>query len=186
MTTAPDRPFSPFLFRLYASDLSEAIYDLSRETMGATSNLRQQLGIDNVRVRFGDNRQFITMTNPDGSETTVELDVTASTDEIARALNIAGPKMTPPLPTNDIVPLAVRSVAPIKKNLTGASFLADLIRTQQAAIKQQLAQAGTDMTSAMTELQGIANEATNQVKAVQAETADLRAALGLNSNSGPA
>lgn len=28
----PDRPFNPFLFRLYASDLSEAIYDLSRET----------------------------------------------------------------------------------------------------------------------------------------------------------
>lgn len=75
---------------------------------------------------------------------------------------------------------------PIKKNLTGASFLADLIRTQQASIKQQLAQAGTELTAAMTELQDTANEATNQVKAVKAETADLRAALGLNSNDGPA
>jgi hypothetical protein len=74
----------------------------------------------------------------------------------------------------------------IKKNLTGASFLANLIRTQHAAIKKQLADAGTEMTVAMTELQDTANEATNQVKAVKAETADLKAALGLNSNGEPA
>lgn len=87
--------------------------------------------------------------------------------------------MTEP-PKND---LAAPS-APIKKNLTGASFLADLIRQQQAAIKTQLAKAGEEMSIAMTELQDTANEATNQVKAVKAETADLRAALGMNSNQG--
>lgn len=92
--------------------------------------------------------------------------------------------MSDPLPVVEIVPPA-KAAEPIKKNLTGASFLANLIRTQQAAIKQQLAQAGTEMTEAMGELQGIANEATNQVKAVKAETADLKAALGLNSNGEP-
>ena len=85
-----------------------------------------------------------------------------------------------PIPVVDISTAVVAE--PIKKNLTGASFLANLIRTQQAAIKAQLAQAGTELTAAMTELQDTANEATNQVKAVKAETADLKAALGLNSN----
>jgi len=88
------------------------------------------------------------------------------------------------LPVVDLVPPAVKA-EPIKKNLTGASFLANLIRTQQAAIKQQLAEAGTELTAAMTELQATANEATNQVNAVKAETADLRAALGMNSNGDP-
>ena len=86
--------------------------------------------------------------------------------------------MTEELPKVDIAP----KPEPIKKNLTGASFLANLIRTQHAAIKEQLSKAGTEMTDAINELQGIANEATNQVKAVKAETADLKAALGLNSN----
>lgn len=85
-----------------------------------------------------------------------------------------------PLPIVDIAP----QPEPIKKNLTGATFLASLIRKQQADIKQQLADAGSEMTKAITELQGVADEATNQVKAVKAETADLKAALGLNSNGG--
>ena len=158
--------------------------------MGATSDLRQRLGIENVRVRFGGNRQFITMTDDSGRERTVEVNVSASDEEIARALNLqkinelTTELPAAPLPTVEIAPVVVSE--PIKKNLTGASFLANLIRTQQAAIKKQLADAGTEMTVAMSELQGIANEATNQVKAVKAETADLNAALGLNSNGDPA
>jgi replicative DNA helicase len=87
------------------------------------------------------------------------------------------------LPAVDIAP--PKPAEPIKRNLTGASFLANLIRTQHAAIKRQLDEAGTELVTAMTELQDTANEATNQVKAVKAETADLKAALGLNSNNEP-
>lgn len=77
---------------------------------------------------------------------------------------------------------APASPEPIKKNLTGATFLAGLIRQQMADTKAQLAKAGDDMQKAMTDLQQVASAATDQVKAVQAETADLKAALGLNSN----
>lgn len=88
-----------------------------------------------------------------------------------------------PLPSVDLAkPATPPAVEPIKKNLTGATFLAGLIRQQMADTKAQLAKAGDDMQKAMTDLQQVATAATDQVKAVQAETADLKAALGLNSN----
>lgn len=88
-----------------------------------------------------------------------------------------------PLPSLDIAkPEAPKPSEPIKKNLTGATFLAGLIRQQMADTKAQLAKAGEDMQRAMGELQQVASAATDQVKAVQAETADLKAALGMNSN----
>lgn len=152
--------------------------------MGATSDLRQVLGRDDVEVRFGGGRQFVTM-----DDKTVELSATAAPEDVAQALNVAkvdaavqALAITPPISE---APKPVQVVPAPRKNLTGASFLANLIRQQQAAIKKQIAEAGTEMQVAMTELQDVANEATNQVKAVKAETADLRAALGLNSNGAP-
>lgn len=154
--------------------------------MGATSELREALGRDDIEVRFGGGKQFVTMDN-----NTVELGANASPEDVARALNVAkvdaaaqalpaaAPAPAPPKLIVQAIPVAPR------KNLTGASFLANLIRQQQAAIKKQIADAGTEMQAAMTELQDVANEATNQVKAVKAETADLKAALGLNSNGSP-
>jgi hypothetical protein len=97
----------------------------------------------------------------------------ASDQEIATALN---------LDKIDAQAAPAKPADPIKKNLTGATFLAGLIRKQMADTKAQLAKAGQDMQTAMTDLQQVATAATDQVKAVQAETADLKAALGLNSN----
>lgn len=145
--------------------------------MGATTDIRNYLKDDTARVRFG---LFTKTVTAHGK--TVEVGQNATNEEVAQALT--GSSMTDPLPVVAIVP-GGPSTGPIKKNLTGASFLANLIREQQAAIKKQLADAGTEMSAAMTELQGVANEATNQVKAVKAETADLKAALGLNSNGEP-
>lgn len=82
--------FPPSFFEHLSDRLELAVYDINAEyrDMGATSDIHARLGIDNLRVRFGDNRQFVTLTNPDGTETTVELDLSASDTEIARALNI--------------------------------------------------------------------------------------------------
>jgi outer membrane murein-binding lipoprotein Lpp len=86
------------------------------------------------------------------------------------------------LPAVDLVP---PKAEPIKKNLTGASFLAGLIRTRQAKVKDQLAQAGNELNAVMDEMETLADAATNQVADAKAEVADLRAALGLNSNGDP-
>jgi hypothetical protein len=154
-------PFSPDRFSQYSKDLSEAIF--------------QMIDHKKIQTRVIGSDRYATMNGK-----TVMVSATATEQEIATALNmdkidastaVAAPKVT--------------ALEPIKKNLTGASFLAQLIRTQQASIKKQLADAGTEMTAAITELQDVANEATNQVKAVKAETADLKAALGLNSNGEP-
>lgn len=157
-------PFSPLRFSQYAADLSKAVRYLEREMLDREKLKREFPG--GLQTRIVGPNKYVTL----GSKTVV-VSPMASDQEIATALNL-----------DKIDGVAAKPIEPIKKNLTGASFLANLIREQQAAIKKQLDQAGTEMQSAMSELQGVANEATNQVKAVKAETADLRAALGLNSN----
>lgn len=74
---------------------------------------------------------------------------------------------------------------PVKSSFIGASSLASLIRNQQAKIKEQFAKAGEDLVKVISEGQQLADAATNQVKAAKAEVADLKAALGLNSNAEP-
>jgi hypothetical protein len=71
-----------------------------------------------------------------------------------------------------------------KMATTGAKFLADLIRTRQAKVKDQLAQAGNELNAVMDEMEATADAATKQVADAKAEVADLKAALGLNSNGG--
>jgi ABC-type transporter Mla subunit MlaD len=98
------------------------------------------------------------------ADRTVEVPLNATADEIRAALQDTGkPKMA----------------------VTGAKFLADLIRTRQAQVKEQLAQAGNELNAVMDDMEATANEATNQVKEAKAEVADLKAALGLNSNGAP-
>lgn len=153
--------FSPARFSIYSKDLSEALLQMSRERM---------------QTRVIGSNKYVTL---DGK--TVMVGAEATEQEVAKALNL---EKIDGQTTAVAVP-KVTTLTPIAKNLTGASFLAQLIRSQQAAIKKQLADAGSEMSEAMSELQDVANEATNQVKAVKAETADLKAALGLNSNSDP-
>jgi len=94
-----------------------------------------------------------------------------------------------PMASNDEIRLALQNpfirTENTKVSVTGAKFLAEQIRNQLAAAKAQLNQAGQEMTDVMAELQDTANAATQQVKDIKAETADLKAALGLNSNGAP-
>lgn len=71
-------------------------------------------------------------------------------------------------------------------SITGATLLGDQFRSQLAGVKQKLAKATGDMTKAMTELSDTADQAGEAVKQVVQETADLKSALGLNTNNPPA
>lgn len=94
-----------------------------------------------------------------------------------------------PLDPNSIQGLAQfdRKLATIvqegKMGITGANLLGQQFRDNLSAVKDKLAKASTDMNSAMSELKDTADQATDMVKQVEAETADLKAALGLSSNN---
>jgi hypothetical protein len=181
--------FSPDRFQRYARDLGRAIYEMSEEyksDMGSLTKLKEALGSDNIRLRYGNGKQFVTM-----DDKTVELPADASPEDVAKALNVTPvpvvnlveePKPDSPVPASE--PPA-KPAAPIAKNRTGASFFANLIRTQQAAFKEQFAKAGQEMQSALEEMKELADAATQEAKHVKAEAADLRAALGLSTNGEP-
>jgi hypothetical protein len=71
------------------------------------------------------------------------------------------------------------------KNRSGASFLANMIRERQAAFKERFARAGDKMQSAFDEMEVLAVAAEKEADHAVAEVADLRAALGMNSNGEP-
>lgn len=70
-------------------------------------------------------------------------------------------------------------------SITGAKFLGSQFREQLAQVKATLANASTEMGSAMQELTEVAGQAVRTVKSVRDETAELKAALGLASNDAP-
>lgn len=70
--------------------------------------------------------------------------------------------------------------------ITNAGQLGEQFRTLLGEVKKQLADATVEMNGAMTELKDTTNQAVGMVKQVKTETADLKAALGLNSNNPPA
>jgi hypothetical protein len=179
--------FSPDRFRRYAKDLGRAIFAMSEEHksgMGSLAKLKEALGSDNIKLRYGNGKQYVTM-----DDKTVELPADASPEDVAKALNVTPmphvnlveePKPDAPAPVQ--LPTPAKPTQPITKNRTGAGYFASLIREQQAALKEQFAKAGEDMKSAMSEMKELADAATQEAKHVKAEAADLRAALGMNSN----
>jgi hypothetical protein len=121
-------------------------------------------GSESLTVGYAANgNQIVTI-----GDRSVEIGPMASTEEIRLAL------------LNPLVKTENTSMS-----VTGAKFLAEQIRNQLAAAKAQLNQAGDEMTTAMGNLQSVADAATKQVQEIKAETAELQAALGLNSNGGP-
>jgi hypothetical protein len=130
------------------------------------------------------------------SDQTMDVYPTASAPPHAEPLVLT----SDPLPTTSTQGLAqldrtlalnVKSIneseaKPKMANITGATALGNQFRTLLAGVKAQLDQASSDMNSAMTELTDTASQATAMVKQVKAETADLKAALGLSSNNPPA
>lgn len=95
-----------------------------------------------------------------------------------------GPVNPPDIPKNAMNGEIIKP-EPIKGNITGAGYLAGLFRQRIADTKATLANAGNELNAAVKDLEDVATQAVNQVKAVKAETADLKAALGLNSNGDP-
>jgi hypothetical protein len=116
--------FCPVRFRSCAQDLSKAVFELSRERMGATSDLRNHLGVDNVHVRFGDGRKFVTM-----NDQTVELPADASNEDVAKALNPT------PMPSVDIVPAAP---APVPEKIQDSGPLSNITGLQSGAFQDAL------------------------------------------------
>lgn len=108
----------------------------------------------------------------------------ASQSEIERAIRNAARLPAVTMPQVQPMPKAQTGT---RTNMatTGAKFLADLIRTRQAKVKDQLAQAGNELNAVMDEMEATADAATKQVADAKAEVADLKAALGLNSNGAP-
>jgi hypothetical protein len=156
--------------------------------MGSLTKLKEALGSDNIKLRYGNGKQYVTM-----DDKTVELPADASPEDVAKALNVTPvptvnlveePKQDAPVPPQEAAK-PVQQPAPIAKNRTGAGYFANLVRTQQAAFKEQFAKAGQEMEAALNEMKQLADAATQEAKHVKAEAADLRAALGLNSNGEP-
>lgn len=73
-----------------------------------------------------------------------------------------------------------------KMSITDAPKLGEAFRNLLSEVKTALANATADMNGAMTELKDTTSQAVGMVKQVKAETADLKAALGLSSNNPPA
>lgn len=71
-------------------------------------------------------------------------------------------------------------------NVTGASLLGSQFRSSLAAVKDKINKAGQKMTDALKDLDDTAAQASAMADQVTAETADLKAALGLHTNGGPA
>jgi hypothetical protein len=184
--------FSLDRFQRYARDLERAIYEMSEEyksDMGSLTKLKEALGSDNIRLRYGNGKQFVTM-----DDKTVELPADASPEDVAKALNVTPvpvvnlldePKPDAPAPPPAPQPTAAKPAAPITKNRTGAGYFAKMIRERQAAFKERFAKAGDKMTEAFNEMEELAVAAEREAEHAVAEAADLRAALGLNSNGEP-
>ena len=129
------RAFNPLLFRLYASDLEQAILGLSRERMGVHET-RQALGMPELTMSYSDGETEV-WTNGDAS---AQLQSGASIHQIGEALNATslprvalGPapaftsseSPTTPLPAVEIIPPQVPAKivddAPLS-NVTGLQF----------------------------------------------------------------
>lgn len=176
--------FSHLRFQKYARELSQAVFDLSQETMGATTDLRTRLGNDKVNIRFGNNRKFVSM-----GETTVELHMSAGDDEVARALNIEkinGTAETPTeLPKVDIAP----AVQVASSNITGlqsGAFQAKLVEMRQKIAdrqKQALAKIDSAVVTGAAKMDAAAEDVAVKVgKEISAALQEF----AQHSNGGPA
>lgn len=187
--------FSQLRFDHYARELSLAIYDLSlesrkttefhrltqelRNAMGATSDIRAHLGDDSVKVRFGNNRKFVTM-----GDVTVELAADATHEEVAAALNVT------PIPVNQMKPVEQPSTSiavaePLKRNVTGAAGLGSSVERLIAAIKGEVDAAHSELHAAAGEVRTGISTVKGVAKALKTEADDIRSSLGQFSNGGP-
>lgn len=115
---------------------------------------------------------------PDMAQLASTLD--AAVDRINSGVAVAGHSEILVVPTKQINGETIMA-GPV----TGAKALGNMFRGHLAEIKSQIDKAGQEMNIAMGDLKETATQATEMVKAVKAETADLKASLGLHSNNPP-
>jgi hypothetical protein len=132
--------FSPLLFRLYASDLAEAVHQLARERqMGSLSELKAELGnvpgIDTLQVTFGEGMQHITLNGK-----TVSLGVNASIDDIRKELGLSEPT-TAIIPQVQIMPALSSSPKTATTGITGATHAGMSLKQMMADRKNKLSAA---------------------------------------------
>jgi hypothetical protein len=95
-------------------------------------------------------------------------------DKAIHELNPKGQSMT--LPPNTL------SDDPIKRNITGASFLGDKFKQDLATAKAEIAAAQTQAGNAIADVKAAAVKTVEMAKAIQAEADDLKASLGQGAN----
>jgi hypothetical protein len=156
------RGFSPLLFRLYASDLSDAIYALSRE--------RQMFDGRIVRRVIG-STQYVTL----GGKT-VAVSPMASDQEIAAALGVPSEQATP-LPAVQIgAPVA--QTKPAATGLTGATHAGMSLKQMMADRKQKLSAARDKLETNFGKLDQATSALDSLGDDVGSEADDLLASIG--------
>lgn len=160
------RGFSPLLFRLYASDLSDAIYALSRERQMGISQLRAEIGAD------------LTMRPGQGGKTEIyELNgIAAEVRAGSSASQIAAALSNPPKTEQQVMasadqlpPVTVASApraAPVATGGFAASLKAMLDQARAGVTKAQ-----SDGLAKVQAAVGKLNAATTHISAVSDSTA---------------
>lgn len=174
MNRPDDRPFNPLLFRLYASDLSEAIYQMIDR-----DKLRHEYP-GGLRTRIIGSDKFVTL-----GDKTVMVSQMATDDEIAAALHLeqtTGSVSATPLPPAPTI------TAP-KKPVPSGSFAASLraMMDEARASLEQARNDGTTQVKNAVEKLTVAKQAVGKVsgqiaKTISDEADDVMAELGQISN----
>jgi len=196
------RSFNPLLFRLYASDLEQAILGLSRERMGlreVKDRLSHIPGIESLTVEQRNGTEIYSLGDQRFEIPKGNASVRSRVQSLANAFQpVAQPEFQPlglimsdeptPLPTVEIVPQAIQTVVvsePIKRSVTGASHLGSSIASLIAAIKGEVDAAHTDLQSAAADVRDGINTVKSVAKHLRTEADDIRSSLGQFSNGGP-
>lgn len=104
------------------------------------------------------------------------------TSFLTKAINelTSKPQGTEPMANTPLPPNTPSE--PIRKNITGASFLGTEFKQNLAAVRAKVAAARTKLNGAVADLSSAADSSDGVADAIQAEAADLRASLGQASN----
>jgi hypothetical protein len=143
------RQFNPLLFRLYASDIEQAILGLSRERMGVHET-RQALNMPDLTMSYSGDKEVWT-----NGKDSVEVPPGASHSEIEQAFKAT------PMPAVEILPPTTRAVdtAPLS-NVTGLQFGAF-----QSALGQIRERIAAKQTQAINKIVGTVTEGEARIEA---------------------
>jgi hypothetical protein len=144
--------------------------------MGSQSTLREELGRNDIEVRFGDGKQYVTM---DGK--TVELSAEASAAEVAQALNLSkidAAAQPAPAPVQAITAAPIAPVKSATTGLTGATHAGLSLKQMMADRKNKLAAARDKLETNFGKLDQATSALDSLGDDVGSEADDLLASIG--------